>query len=110
MKPYMFVIKSVPLPSNQHSKTIRHALVHIWVFSDNINNAQTKACDYIKSFKWNPLSVEHAFEITEEQLSHLHKDEDLLYRKACQFGIAADFLASPMRDKSPDAPIDYLEP
>lgn len=110
MDPFMFVIRSVPLPSNKNCKSIRQAIVHIWVLDSSIDKAQEKALSYIKSFSWNPLKVEHAFAITDEQLDHLHKDEERLYRSALLHGIAADFLASPIREKSPDSPVEYGSP
>ena len=110
MNPFMFVVKSVPLPRNKNYHSVRQALVHIWVFDNSIDDAQKKALHYIKSLDWNPLSVEHALSIYSEQIPHLHKDEAVLYRKACLYGIAADFLASPIREKSQDSPVEYLEP
>lgn len=110
MKPFMFVIHSIPLPSNKNYATIRQAIVHIWVFETSIDKAQSKALSYIKSLNWNPLKIEYAFEITDEQLPHLHKDEKRLYQTALLSGIAADFLASPIREKSSDSPVEYGTP
>lgn len=110
MKPFRFVIKSVPLPNNKNYRTIKQAMVHICVLSSDIGTAQEKALSYISSFDWNPLKVEYALAITEEQIPHLHKDEFLLYQKSLIYGIAADFLASPVREKSPDSPVEYGNP
>lgn len=110
MFPFMFVIRSVPLPNNKNYRDIRHALVHIWVLDSSIKSAEIKAIDYIKSLNWNPVSVEHALPISEELISHLHKDEERLFQKASLYGIAADFVACPIRDKSPDSPVEYGEP
>ena len=86
MNPFMFVVKSVPLPRNKNYRSVRQALVHIWVFDNSIDDAQKRALDYIKSLDWNPLSVEHALSISSEQIPHLHKDEAVLYRKASLHG------------------------
>lgn len=107
MKPFMFVIRSVPLPKNKNYRTIKQAIVHIWVIASDIDSAKLSALTYISSLDWNPLSIEHAFEISEEQISHLHKDEFRLYQKALHYGISADFLSSPIREKSSDSPIEY---
>ncbi len=110
MQPFMFVIHSVPLPKNKNYKTIHKALVHIWVMDESIQAAQDKAFAYIKSFNWNPLRTEHAFQINEEQIASLHPDEARLYQKAILYGIAADFLASPIREKAPDSPVEFGDP
>lgn len=106
-KPFMFVIKSKPLPDNNNYYSIRSALVHIWVLDISIDDAREKAFSYIKSFHWAPIVVESAFAILPEQLSHLDTRELLLYQKALHYGIAAEFLASPLRDQDPETPPEY---
>ena len=110
MKPYMFVVKSVPLPSSRHYRTLRQALVHIWIMDSDMDSARENVLSYIRSLNWNPLSVEHALEIQEEQLSHLPKEEAVLYQKVLCNGIAADFLASPIRERPSDSPVEFDAP
>ncbi len=110
MQPFMFVIHSVPLPKNKNYKAIHKAWVHIWVMGESIESAQDKAFAYIKSFNWNPLRTKYAFQITAEQIASLHPDEARLFQKALLYGIAADFLAVPIREKSPDSPVEFDDP
>ena len=88
----MFVIKSIPNPENSNFFTIAGALVHIWVIDTTLETAKQRAIEYIQSYLWTPQAIEHEFEISEEQIVSLHKDEVRLYQKAQQYGIAADFL------------------
>lgn len=110
MSPFMFVIRSVPLPCNRHYRTIKQALVHIWVMDTHIDSARSVALDYIRSLDWNPLSVEHALEIREEQIPRFPKEEVSLYHRALRDGVSADFLASPIREKSSDSPVEFDSP
>ncbi len=110
MEPYMFVIKSVPLPNSRHYRTIRQALVHIWVMDSDIDSARENALSYIRSLNWNPLLVEHALEIQKEQISRLPEEEAVLYQKALCGGIAADFLASPIRERPSGSPVEFDVP
>ncbi|NTW72887.1 MAG: hypothetical protein HGA49_11695 [Eubacteriaceae bacterium] len=105
MKPYMFVIKAVPLPTNEDCKDIAGAKVHIWVFADSKENAKVRAMNYIMKLLWEIKDFEYEFEIRQEQIPNLHEDEAVLYRKALQYGIAADFLAHPKVPGNPGDPV-----
>lgn len=110
MNPYMFVIRSIPLPHNKNYRTIRQAIVHVWVMECSINAAQQKALDHIKSLGWNPLKVDNAFSISSELLPRLDKLEADLYQQALSHGISSVFVASPIREKPSESPIEYGEP
>ena len=108
MNLYMFVFVAKPCSHNEYSKTLKSAYVHIWVFSESIESAESRAKEYINSYSWNPESLEHAFEILPSMIPQLGAAESRLYRLACQNGISADFVASPLNDGSPDDPIRIL--
>lgn len=92
MRPFMFVIRSTPLPENRNYGKIAGAFVHVWVISTDLSSAQEIAYTFIRHYLWTPEEIEHAFEIEPEQISSLHKDEIALYRQALKFGVAADFV------------------
>lgn len=104
MIPFMYVIKSIPMPESPFYTSISSALVHIWIMSDSQSSALETALAYIKCQAWEPLEIEHAFEILPEQVQGFHKDEQLLYRKALKYGIAADFVSSPIQEGNPSDP------
>ena len=103
MKPYMFVVDSIPLPENRNYNAIGGAKVHIWVIDEEQDRAELRAIDYIRSLLWDPLTIEYAFEISPEQIPLMHEDEAALYATALKTGIAADFLGW-LKDA---APSDY---
>lgn len=105
MNPYMFVIKGIPLKANRNYDIVAGAYIHIWVMDTDIQSAEHKALDYITNLLWNPLEIEHAFEIFQEQIGKLHTDEFRLYQVALNFGICADFLAYAKENDNPDDPI-----
>lgn len=105
MFPFMFVIDGHPLPENHNYDTIGGAKIHIWVMDNNIVSARNKAISLVTQYLWCVQKIEHEFEISQEQLSNLHKAEALLYQKALHNGIAADFLAYPKNDGNPNDPI-----
>ena len=105
MNPYMFVIKAVPLANNENYDTIAGAFVHVCVVGSNINSAEHKALDYISNLLWNPVKIEHAFEMSQEQIDALDAPEAQLYQKSLHLGIAAYFVAYPKEDGNPDDPI-----
>lgn len=110
MQPYMFVVKGVPLPNSRHYRTIRQAFIHIWIMDSDMDSAREHVLSYIRSLNWNPLLVEHALEIQKEQIAHLPEEEAVLYQKALRSGIAADFLASPIRERPSDSPVEFYTP
>ena len=105
MKPYMFVFNAIPTSSNKECKDIAGGRVHIWVMEENLETAKIRALTDIASYHWKVTGVEYESEILPEQFSHLHESEALLYHKALQNGIAADYLASPVKQGSPDDPV-----
>lgn len=105
MLPFMLVINGVPLPENHNYDAVGGAKIHIWVMDNDPDSAQEKAISFVKQYLWEIKSVEHVLQISQEQLRNLHKDEALLYQKALHKGIAANFLAYPKVDGSPDDPI-----
>lgn len=107
MKPYMFVIDAVPLSSNKTCQDIAGGKVHIWVIADDKETAKIQALEYIAKYFWKATNIEREFEIQQEQLPRLHEDEELLYRKALLYGIAADFLAYPKKPGNPTDPVVY---
>ena len=109
-KPFMFVITAVPDKSNRHFNNVFKALVHIWVMDTNLESAKHRALNDIKKCFWIPQKIEHEFEIKPEQLENLHKAEATLYQKALAYGIAADYIASPIRERSADVPIEVDSP
>ena len=110
MFPFMFVINGVPLPQNHNYDKIGGAKIHIWVMDNTADSAQEKAISLIKQYLWKVTDVEHALQISQEQLQHLHKDETVLYQKALRHGIAADFLAYPKIDGNPGDPVVIDQP
>lgn len=109
MAPYMFVIHSVPSPSNQHFETVRYAKVHIWVMDDDGDSALNRARSYIAEQNWQPLQIEYGAPIPPELLPQLDTEEARLYLTALQYGIAADFVAAPVTDR-PGSGIQLLRP
>ncbi|AIQ73907.1 hypothetical protein NST28_11825 [Paenibacillus sp. FSL R10-2791] len=105
MNPYMFVIDAIPAPTNKDCEDIAGARVHVWVISKDKENAKLQAMDYITSYLWTITNIEYELEIQHEQILDLGEDETQLYRKACQFGIAADFLAYPKIPKDRNDPV-----
>lgn len=105
MKPFMFVIVAVPSKENRHYRNIFKAKVHIWVMDNNIDNAKQKALNDITAAHWIPQNVEHEFEMTDVQLDDLHEAEAVLYQKALAYGIASDYIASPIHEKPKDSPV-----
>ena len=110
MKPFMFVINSIPAPDNRYFGRIRRGIVHIWVFSDSVENAMEAAFSYIRRQHWTPVETEYAFEIPDALIPDLHKDEAALYRQARKYGIAADILASPVEEGNPGDPAILAPP
>lgn len=110
MKPFMFVIDGVPLPENPNYTTVGGAKIHIWVMDEDVSSAQMRAITLIKQTLWKVQDIAHAFEIQPEVLPNLETAEALLYRKALQNGIAAEFLAFPRVDGSPDDPLLIGQP
>lgn len=104
MFPYMLVIDGVPLSENHNYDTVGGAKIHIWVMDEDADSAQEKAISLVNQYLWEVKGVECVLQISQEQLQHLHKAEALLYQKALQNGIAADFLAYPRVDGTPDDP------
>ena len=98
--PYMFVIKSVPMPQNRNYNTAGGAFVHIWV----MESALLRAYAYIRKYLWEPQEVQHAFQILPEQIPELHEDEARLYQTALQYGVAAVFVGWLKDEGEPDWP------
>lgn len=101
----MFVFSAIPTSSNKDCKDIAGAKVHIWVMEENLETARIRALTDITSYHWEVTDVEYESEILPKQLSYLHESEALLYHKALQNGIAADYLAFPVKQGSPDDPV-----
>lgn len=95
MNPYMFVINAIPQSNNKEHEDLAGAKVHIWVISDDRETAKIRAIDYITKYHWEVTSVEYELLIQPEQIPNLHNNEALLYKKALQYGISADFVAYP---------------
>lgn len=72
---------------------------------NNIDNAKKKALNDITAAHWIPQNVEHEFEMTDVQLDDLHEAEAVLYQKALAYGIASDYIASPIHEKPKDSPV-----
>lgn len=104
MSIYMFVIKSQPLPESPHSPSTPYALAHVWVIDKDPDSAQERALNRIMADSWNPIQIEHAFEIQPEQIPSFHADEQLLYQRAQLSGMAVDYIAEPA-DDDPSGPI-----
>ena len=68
-----------------------------------------RALTYIKDRSWTPQEVLNAFEIQQEQISALGKDEENLYLMAQVYGIAADFLAWKKEPGNPEDPPQFSE-
>lgn len=105
MNPYMFAINVVPTPDNKDCEDIAGAIAHIWVISEDKESAKIRAVDYITSYLWKIINFEHEFEIRQEQIPELHEAEASLYKKACQYGIAAEYIAHPKVPGNPDDPV-----
>ncbi len=105
MKPFMFVIVAVPSKDNRHYQNIFKAIVHIWVMDDNIESAKQKALTDIKNSHWIPQNIEHEFEMTGVQPDTLHEAEAALYQRALTYGIASDYIVSPVYEKPKDSPV-----
>lgn len=93
--PYLFIVDIIPMPENEFYENITGAKAHIWVISNDKENAKLRAINYTQKFLWEITSFEYEFEIREEQIPKLHEDELRLYQSALHHGIAADFLAYP---------------
>lgn len=105
MKPFMFAIKATPKPENEQCADIAGANVHIWVMADYLEEARERALAYIATYLWDVQTIEHELEIQPEQIAGLHVNESLLFQKAVQHGIGADFLAYPKHQGNADDPV-----
>lgn len=102
---YMFVILAKPSPENERCAALREARVHIWVNRFDESDALQSANAYIEHYGWIPSKVECAFEIQDKQIPKLGVSESRLYEQACLSGIAADFLAYPLKEGKPNDPV-----
>lgn len=109
MKSFMFRIRSIPMPKNKNFNTVGGAYVHVWVMDHALESAQDRALTYIKDRSWTPQEVLNAFEIQQEQISALGKDEENLYLMAQVYGIAADFLGWKKEPGTPGDPPQISE-
>ena len=109
MKPFMFRIRSVPTTENKNFDTVGGAYVHVWVMDHALESVQDRALTYIKDRSWAPQEVLNAFEIQQEQISALGKDEENLYLMAQVYGIAADFLGWKKEPGTPEDPPQISE-
>lgn len=109
MKPFMFRIRSVPTTENKNFDTVGGAYVHVWVMDHALESVQDRALTYIKDRSWTPQEVLNAFEIQQEQISALGKDEENLYLMAQVYGIAADFLGWKNEPGTPEDPPQISE-
>ena len=109
MNPLMFRIRSVPTTENKNFDTVGGAYVHVWVMDSTLENAQNRASAYIKNHGWEPQEILDAFEIQQEQISALGKDEENLYLMAQVYGIAADFLGWKKEPGTPGDPPQISE-
>ena len=107
MKPFMFLIKGVPLPTNQNYEIVSSAHVQIWIMDNKVQSAQSRAFEYLKSHLWEPTKIEYAFVISPEHLAYLHKSEVLLYQKALQNQIAAEFVTYPKNENQSVDPVTF---
>lgn len=105
MNPYMFAINVVPTPDNKDCEDIASAIAHVWVISEDKESARIRAVDYITSYLWKVINFEHEFEIQPELIPELHEAEALLYMKALQHGISADYIANPKVPRNPGDPV-----
>ena len=108
--PYMFVIKSIPMPENQNYNTVGGAYVHIWVMDGEQEAALLRALTYIKKYLWEPQEVQHAFQPLPGQIAALGEDETRLYQTALQYGIAAEFVGWLKDEGDPDWPAILWRP
>lgn len=93
----MFVFAGIPCAENDKCSDIAGAKIHIWVMDKDHEVAKIRAINYIEDTLWKITNLEHDFSISPEQLDNLHESEYILYKKALEFGIAADFLAYPKK-------------
>lgn len=102
---FMFLFFGVPLPSCKEYGRLKKAHIHVWVQESNEVLAEKKAREYIKSFEWNPEGVQDAFQIPHGLIPPLGAAEEQLFHRALKYGIAADFVASPVQEGNPDDPV-----
>jgi hypothetical protein len=62
----MFVIDAVPAPANEDCKDIAGAKVHVWVLTDCMKSAKTRAVNCVERYLWEVKSFEHELEISQE--------------------------------------------
>ena len=105
MRPFAFVVASVPLPESKWHHQLAGANVHIWVMDNSIDSARNRAICYIQDQAWKPHEIRFETEIPREQIPSLGKGEARLYNQALTSGLAADFLAFPLQDGDPDDPV-----
>ena len=97
------------MPKNKNFNTVGGTYVHVWVMDHALESAQDRALTYIKDRSWTPQEVLNAFEIQQEQISALGKDEENLYLMAQVYGIAADFLAWKKEPGNPEDSPQFSE-
>ena len=110
MSPYMLVIRAEPSTDNRYYGKIGPSRFHIWVISESISEAESRSIGYVVISGWIPIEIEYEFQITSEQLPHLHKDESALLAKARAHGISADIIAAPLQEGTPGDPVMLLPP
>lgn len=89
---FRFVIEGQAKQYGKYEK-YGQSRIHVWVKSQSVEDAKTKAISCVRSHDWIPVQIVSAVQILSEQVRGLDKQESALYDRAARYGIAADFLS-----------------
>ncbi len=96
----MYFLKFIAEPdvSSPERNVVARGFAHIWLKADSPEAAKTTCIQYMHKYHLFPLSLELCVNSLDVQLDALGASESALYRRAQQFGIAMDYIASPLEN------------
>lgn len=99
-RPFFFLIEVRPTSVTPRASDVGGANAHIWVISETVEEAELRARGHLIDYAWNVTAVVHALAISNEQIARLGKEEAALYRQALAHGLASEFVAWPLEDRT----------
>ena len=91
MNSYYFILEVEPQPENPLIAHVSRAVVHMWVLSNELNEARDIALRFLKSDSWEVKEEKDGYLPTPEQIEGLRAEELSNYQTAQSEGIHAMF-------------------